>query len=57
MDIGRIDEELFEVRELPKDKTRILWIINSMVFIERLMSNDSEARKGSVFTTSNGKKW
>jgi len=57
MDIGKIDEELFEVRELPKDKTRILWIINSMVFIERLMSNDSEVRKGSVFTTSNGKKW
>jgi len=57
MDIGKIEEEMFEVSELPKDKTRVLWIINSVIFIERLMSKDEDARKCSVFTTSNGKKW
>ncbi|KAL4510627.1 hypothetical protein ABPG72_004781 [Tetrahymena utriculariae] len=54
--ISNIEEELFEVNELPKEKTRILWIFNSVHFIERLTNNE-HFLEGQEITTQNGKKW
>ncbi|KAL4464023.1 hypothetical protein ABPG74_005960 [Tetrahymena malaccensis] len=54
--ISNIEEEIFEVNELPKEKTRILWIFNSVHFIERL-TNNGHFLEGQEITTQNGKKW
>lgn len=35
-DITGIGEELFDVAELPKDKTRVIWIVNSAKFIDKI---------------------
>ncbi|EAR85885.2 ubiquitin carboxy-terminal hydrolase (macronuclear) [Tetrahymena thermophila SB210] len=54
--ISNIEEEIFEVNELPKEKTRILWIFNSVHFIERL-TNNGHFLEGQEIITQNGKKW
>lgn len=39
-DVSNIEEEVFEVSELPREKTRVMWIFNSVSFIERVTQNN-----------------